>query len=214
MSRKTITYDIKLVDSIYRRNNDAMLRLAKRNLENNKLDLDNYIKKIFITKGKEIDKDLFSELSNIDWIFLNSIFLALFSNFENLIYKLTRIVEHKHPTKIEIEDIKGHGYVDRYRKYMHLVADIKSAESDELWSELNIYKLVRNKIAHEGGYLNRNPKTKFENRKEFRYLIDNKVLLAGTFGHIRIRETHFLEKFCDLTNQILNKLFTEIERMK
>jgi hypothetical protein len=131
-----------------------------------------------------------------------------------MIYKLARIVEERHPDKIEIDDIKGNGYVDQYRKYMYLVGKIASAEKDQLWDELDIYKLVRNKLAHEGGYLNRNTKTKLEDRKEFRYLIDNKVLLAGTLGHIRIRETHFLEKFCSLTNQVLDKLFDEIEQLK
>jgi hypothetical protein len=211
MSRKTVSYDIKLVNSIYRRNNDTLIRLAKRNLESNKLEFESYIRNLIDTKGREADDNLFAELSNIDWIFLNSIFLALFTNFENLIFKLAKIVENQNSGIIEIEDIKGQGYVDQYRKFMHLVGKIDSAKKDDMWDELDIYKLVRNKLAHEGGHFIRSEKSKLEDKREFKYLIDNKVLLAGTFGHIRIRETYFLEKFCKLTNQLLDRLLNEIE---
>jgi hypothetical protein len=128
MSRKTVSYDIKLVNSIYRRNNDTLIRLAKRNLESNKLEFESYIRNLIDTKGREADDNLFAELSNIDWIFLNSIFLALFTNFENLIFKLAKIVENQNSGIIEIEDIKGQGYVDQYRKFMHLVGKIDSAK--------------------------------------------------------------------------------------
>ncbi|QSE97240.1 hypothetical protein [Fulvivirga lutea] len=198
------------MNSIYRSNNDALIRLAKKTIENNKTEFDAYIKNLIASKGAQADNELFSELSNIDWIFLNSIFLALYSNFENLIYKLARIVENQNSGQIGIEDIRGQGYIDQYRKYMHLVGKIESAKKDEMWDELDIYRLVRNKLTHEGGYFNKSLKSKLEDKKGFKYLIDNKVLLAGTFGHIRLRETFFLEKFCGLTNKLLDRLLKDI----
>lgn len=210
MTRGIISYDIKLVNSIYRSNNDALIRLAKKTLENNKSEFDKHIKILIDSKGAQADNELFTELSNIDWIFLNSIFLALYTNFENLVYQLARIVEDQNSGQIGLEDIRGKGYVDQYRKYMHLVGNIDSAKKDEMWGELEIYRLVRNKLAHEGGYLNKSLKSKLEDRKEFKYLIDNKVLLAGTFGHIRLRELFFLEKFSDLTNKLLDRLLNDI----
>lgn len=204
-------YDITLVNSLYRSGNDILIRLAKRNVANNQVEFDKYIETLIQTKGLNANNDLFSELCNIDWIFLNSVFIALFSNFENLISKLAQVVASDCDSNITINDIKGKGYIDQYRKYMFLVGKIKSAETNSLWSELDIYKLVRNKLAHEDGHLIRNLSTKLESRKEFKYLIENKVILAGPLGHIRIRETYFLERFCNLTNGLLDNLLQDIE---
>jgi hypothetical protein len=213
MSRKTISYDIKLVKSFYKSDNDALIRLAEKTLVNNKNEFDAYIKKSINSIDTHLDSILISELSNIDWIFLNSIYLTLYTNFENLVYEIARIVEERKESAIGIEDIKGYGYVDQYRKYMHLVGGIKSAQKDCNWDELDIYRLVRNKLTHEDGFLNKNLKCNIQEKKEFQYLIKNKVLLAGTFGHIRIREIFFLNKFCTLTNKLLDSLVSDIESL-
>ena len=63
MSRDAISYDIKLVNSIYRRNNDALIRLAKRTLENNKNEFDLYLKNLIASKNVKADNKLFAELS-------------------------------------------------------------------------------------------------------------------------------------------------------
>lgn len=127
-----------------------------------------------------------------------------------MISQLANIVEHNN--SIKIEDIKGNGYIDQYRKYLYLVANIKSAKKNDTWDELDIYKLVRNKLTHADGYLSKNIESKIEDRKEFKYLIENKVVLAGSFGIIRIKEMHFLEKFSELTNKLLDELVVDIEK--
>jgi hypothetical protein len=198
------------VNSIYRSNNEALIRLAEKTLLNNKIEFDEYIKNLVKSSGSKADIEISSVLSNFDWIFLNSIYLALYTNFENLVYQLARIFEDRNSVLIGIEDIRGQGYVDQYRKYLHLVGKIDSAKKDEMWDELEIYRLIRNKLAHEGGNFNKSLKSILEDKKEFNYLIDNKVLLAGKFGQIRLRELFFLEKFCNLTNKILDRLLKDI----
>lgn len=210
MDRGTISYDINLVNSIYRSNNDALLRVAKKNLKKNKIEFDTYLENLVDSKGTKADDKLFNELSNIDWIFLNSIFLALYSNFENMIYKLATIVEDQSSDSRKIDHFKGNGYIDKYRKYMEVVGKLESAKKNDVWDEVFIYRLIRNKLAHEGGYFNRKLIPKLEEKKEFMFLINNKVLLAGKFRHIRLREAFFLEKFCDLTNQLLDRLVSDI----
>ncbi len=130
-----------------------------------------------------------------------------------MLFKLARIVEGRIPNTIKIEDIKGQGYLDRYRKFLELEGNIQVAKKSQLWNEIDIYKLVRNKLTHEGGYLHRNKKSKIEGRSEFKYLIENKVLLAGSYGHIRIRETYFLEKFVTITAEISDALTKEIDKV-
>lgn len=210
MAKRTLMYDIKLVNELYKSGNSILLKSAKRNLEWNNVEFENYINNLIKTEGKESNIDYFSDLCNINWILLNSIFLSLFSNFENLISQLACIVEQNHSTKIE--GIKGDGYIDQFRNYLYLIANIKSAKKNDTWDELNIYKLVRNKLIHEGGYLSKNIESKIEDKKEFKYLIENKVVLAGSFGIIRIKEMHFLEKFSDLTNKLLDELVVDIEK--
>jgi hypothetical protein len=165
MSKKTISYDIQLVKSLYKSNNDALIRVAEEALNNKKNELETYIKGLTNSNDSELDKDLFSELCNIDWILLNSIFLALFSNFENSVYQIAKFVEDRNRKEIGIQDIKGHGYLDQYRKYLHLIGGIISAEKNNIWNEIDTFKLVRNKLVHEGGYLIKNSNQKLENNR-------------------------------------------------
>lgn len=210
MAKRTLMYDIKLVNELYKSGNSILLKSAKRNLEWNNVEFENYINNLVKTRGQESNIDYFNELCNINWILLNSIFLSLFSNFENLISQLASIVEQNH--SIKIVDIKGNGYIDQYRKYLYLIANIKSAKKNDTWDELDIYKLVRNKLTHEDGNLIKNIESKIEDREEFKFLIENKVVLAGSFGIIRIKEMHFLEKFSELTNKLLDELVVDIEK--
>ena len=214
MKKSKITYDLNLVNSIYKSNNEILIKLSKKNVEWNKAKFDEFIQASVNNpksgRNNTSENDL-SELMNIDWIFLNSIFISLFSNFENHISKLAKIVEDRIKSDIKINDIKGNGHIDQYRKYMHLFGEIKSAKRNKTWAEIDIFKLVRNKLAHEGGYLNTNPNSKLEDQYGFQFLIENKVLLAGTLGHIRIRETFFLEKFVKITAKLSDQLKPEIE---
>lgn len=214
--KNEITHDIKLVTSIYESNNATLIKISKQNLESNKEAFDEFIKdsiKKSWSGVKDIDSEDLAELMNIDWVFLNSIYLSLFTNFENLISKLASIVEDRIQCEIKIKDIKGNGHIDQYRKYMELIGKINSAKRNQYWEQIDIFKLVRNKITHEGGHLIKKPKSKLENHPAFNFLIDNKVLLAGSLGHIRIRETFFLEKFASLTSKLCDELKQEIEKI-
>lgn len=211
-----ITYDINLVTSLYESNNNTLIKLSKQNLELNRIAYDEFMRdtiKRSLSGINELNSGELAELMNIDWLFLNSIYLSLFTNFENLILKLASIVEDRAQSEIKINDIKGNGYIDQYRKYMSLIGKIKSAKRSSEWEEIDTFKLVRNRITHEGGHLITNPKSKVENHSAYKFLIDNKVLLAGSLGHIRIRETFFLEKFISITSKLSNQLKKEIEKM-
>ena len=203
---------LKLTDSNYKRNNIILLRLAKKNLENFQSEFKKFtqnIDKQASSDPMKYDIEL-AEVLTIDGVFLNSIFISIFTNFENLIFKLARIVEVRTSSAIKIEDIRGNGYIDQYRKFMHLVGKIQSAEKNEIWEEIDIYKLVRNKLVHDGGYLHSSTKSRIEDRKEFQYLEANKVPI-GSSGRIKIREIYILEKFSGLTNNLLDRLKKDIE---
>lgn len=210
-----IESNINFVTTIYERNNSTLLKISKQNILSNKQTFDIFLKKIIEKNPKTPYNDLskLPELMNIDWIFLNSIYLSLFTNFENLISKLASIVEDKTQSEKKIQNIKGHGYIDRYRKYMELVGNLNSAKKNKNWNEIDSFKLVRNKITHNGGYLITNPQSTLANHPKFNFLIENKVLLAGSLGHIRIRETFFLEKLASLTSKLSRELREDIDKM-
>jgi len=217
MKNSKITYDLNLTNLLYKSNNEILIKLSIKNLDWNKAEFDKFIQtSVNRAKSgrKSIPENDLSELMNIDWIFLNSIFISLFTNFENHISKLANIVEDKIKSEIKINDIKGNGYIDKYRKYLYLIGKINSAKRNKTWDEIDIFKLTRNKLSHRGGYFNTNPNSKLEDQHGFQFLIDNKVLLAGSLGHIRIRETFFLEKFVKMTAKLSDQLKHEIERIE
>lgn len=160
-----------------------------------------------------MDQDL-SELMHIDWIFLNSIYISLFTNFENQVAKLASIVEGRIGSDERIKNIKANGYIEQYRKFMYSVGGIKNAQKNRGWREIDVFRLVRNKLVHNKGLLNSNPSEKLEDRTEYQFLVDNKVNLAGSLGHIRIRETYFLEKFVTVSSKLCDELKLEVERLE
>lgn len=208
MSKKNIKFDLEMIALLYKRNNDALLKLTNKSIENNNKEFKEYL---INQKSVDYDMELLAEFSNIEWIFLNSIFLSLYTNFENTVYKLAKVVENKNLGEIKIDDIKGRGYIDQYRKFMFLIGKINSTKDSDLWNEIDVHKLVRNKLVHESGFLSQN--TRIEEKKEFDYLIKNNVILAGKFGHIRIRDISFLKKFCELSSQLIDNLINDIKKI-
>jgi len=205
---------LNLNNYIFKSNNNVLIKISKKNLNLNKISFDKYIdsliKNDYELNNSKYDDEL-SELSNIDWLFLNSIYVAIYSNFENHISNIAKFIENYSNTKIKINDIKGEGHIDKFRKYINLIGNIQSAEKNEMWKEIDIYRLVRNKLVHNGGYLISNRKSKLENHQYYDFLIENKVILAGSKGNIRIREIFFLEKFSNSISKLSDLILQDIK---
>jgi hypothetical protein len=55
------------------------------------------------------------------------------------------------------------------------------------------------------------PTKKLENHECFKFLSRHKVIMAGSFGHIRIKDLSFISTFCELISNLSDKLTSEID---
>lgn len=216
MNASKISFDLDLSNSIYKSNNNALIEVSNRNLEHFKQEFENYIQALLEDRRQKFEEAAslnLSDIMNIEWILLNSIYISLFANFENHISELASIVEDRSTSQVRVQDIKGQGYIDQYRQYIHLIGKIKCAERNPTWGEIDIFRITRNKLVHNHGYFNPNPKNDLTKQPGYEFLIKNKVLLAGPLGHIRIREIYFLEKFVLLVNNLSDQIKQEINNL-
>ncbi|MDT0295895.1 hypothetical protein RLT85_14780 [Mesonia ostreae] len=91
-----------------------------------------------------------SEFPNI----LNqSIYLTIYSTFENKFFSLCEWCQNVENLKIGPKDINGQGYIGQCRKYITNVLDVNLDDLNETWVEIKKYQLIRNSIAHNNGIL-------------------------------------------------------------
>lgn len=91
-----------------------------------------------------------SEFPNI----LNqSIYLTIYSTFENEFFKLCEWCQNTENLKIGPKDIKGEGYIGQCRKFVTNVLKVNLDDLNEKWAEIKKYQLIRNSIAHNNGII-------------------------------------------------------------
>jgi hypothetical protein len=89
-----------------------------------------------------------SEFPNI----LNqSIYLTVYSTFENEFFTLCEVCQEVENLKIGPRDIKGQDNIGQCRKYCVKVLNINFDSLNEKWAEIRKYQLIRNSIAHNNG---------------------------------------------------------------
>lgn len=89
-----------------------------------------------------------SEFPNI----LNqSIYLTVYSTFENDFFTLCEACQEIEDLKIGPRDIKGQNYLEKCRKYCTKFLNIDLNSLNEKWVEIRKYQLIRNSIAHNNG---------------------------------------------------------------
>jgi hypothetical protein len=91
-----------------------------------------------------------SEFPNI----LNqSIYLTIYSTFENEFFELCEWCQKAENLKIGPKDIKEQGYIGQCRKYITKVLNVNLDNLNEKWIEIKKYQLIRNSIAHNNGII-------------------------------------------------------------
>ena len=216
-TKNKISYDLDLSNSIFKANLESLIGISRENVKLIAKKNDDFIKEITEWDYNEhpVPDNYFhhkgADLANIDWLLLNSIFIASYSYFEYHLYSLARIVEDRIPDKVKIKDLNGKG-IYQYRKYLHLIGKLTSAEKNSDWQNIDKFQVVRNKLAHNGGMIITDPtKTKeLEKDELFKFLSKHGVVMEGSFGIIRIKDTKFIEAFDKLTGDISDNLTKEI----
>ncbi len=85
--------------------------------------------------------------------FRYSFFLRYYALFEShLRYICERIAQEKN-LELKLQDIRGKSFLDRFNKYIALVANLNPVRSHQSWDEICIYAQIRNIIIHNNGNL-------------------------------------------------------------
>ncbi|MBO0341051.1 hypothetical protein [Flagellimonas profundi] len=91
-----------------------------------------------------------SEFPNI----LNqSVYLTIYSTFENEFFKLCEWCRRAENIKIGPKDIKDLNYIGQCRKFVMKVLDVNLDNLNEKWAEIRKYQIIRNSIAHNNGVI-------------------------------------------------------------
>lgn len=216
MCAKSITFDLELSNKIFKANLKSLIDISAENI----VILSQQNIEYFITsgqktkEGKETETDWFdkgSHFANAEWLLLNSIYISFCSFFEHHLFALAKVVEERTSSKIKINDMSGTG-INKFAAYLNLVGEIQHADrSNTLWQVIQKYQKVRNIIVHNGGIMVSDLNRQLEDHELFNFLKSHGVVMAGSLGHIRIRNVSFLESFAKTTYLISDNLTEEID---
>lgn len=142
---------------------------------------------------------------HFNWILLHSLFISGFAHFENFLRSIAESIEKQEENKIKLNDIKGNGDVDTYRKYIHLIGKISFANNgSHKWRRIIEYKDIRNDIIHRSGRIKRPNE-----------LMNKFCLFFGPSKKlIRIKNIQFFEAFAEDSTQYMESIVAGIKTRK
>jgi len=154
-----------------------------------------------------------SHLNNIEWLFLNSIFVTMYASFEHFLMKVASTLEWQPGIHIKLAHISGRGILEQYTNYLHLVGGLINASRERSpWGRMAHYQNIRNLLAHNGGIMQENSDKPLEKHKDFKFLQHEDVVMASGVGMIRIRNKKILESFAKDTTLLTNNLLNEFNQ--
>lgn len=194
---------------------ELSLSIYKSNI-NSLITIYNDSKEISLKRAQEVQRKSFSEpltddlfkqlafyLSHFDWLLLQSLFISGFTYYENYMKGIAEKIQEIKGDKIKLNDIKGDGYLDTYRKYIFLIGDIQKANSGRMeWQTILEYKTIRNAIIHEDGAI----------IKKLNKIKAVNIYFGQGEKHIRIRNIQFLEDFVKTSIEYMESIALEATR--
>ena len=155
------------------------------------------------SKWTSTEFELFSHYENhFEWLLIHSLFISAYSYFENFMFSIAKQIEKKTKSKIKLNDIRGNGDLDCYRKYINKIGEIEKAKNDSKnWNQISEFKAIRNSIIHNYGTMD----------KKVNLIKKYDLYFGPSEKMIRIRNIKFLEDFCSLSIQYMNEIVNEIK---
>lgn len=146
-----------------------------------------------------------SEFPNI----LNqSIYLTVYSTFENEFFELCEWCQKAENLQIGPKDIKEQGYIGQCRKYVTKVLNVNLDTLNEKWKEIKKYQLIRNSIAHKNGIINspQDDILKFiEKSNGISFEIEKSSIKIESIEFLKI----MIDKLTDFLSETAEKIMTE-----
>lgn len=208
-----MTFDLTLSNALYKKNIASYLRIAGDSLKMIEDQNDEFIQHLandVFGQGDWLEES--SYLQNVNWLFLNSVYITLFSSFEHFLLKVSKTIEAIPGMKIQLKHMGGSAILDKYVNYIYLVGGIESANASKSpWDKVAQFKAVRNLLVHNGGIMQDTNHPELEKHKNFKFLKNHDVIMAGSFGLIRVRNLNILEAFSKITTKISDDILVEFQ---
>ncbi|MBD0825503.1 hypothetical protein [Aestuariibaculum marinum] len=139
---------------------------------------------------------------HFEWLLIHSLFISAYSYFENFMFSIARQIEKKTESEIKLNDIRGKGDLDCYRKYINKIGEIKAAKNDSKnWNQISEFKAIRNSIIHKYGVMD----------KKVNLIKKYDLYFGPSEKMIRVKNIKFLEDFCALSIEYMNEIVNEIK---
>ncbi|MFB6307596.1 MAG: hypothetical protein ABEH43_11550 [Flavobacteriales bacterium] len=123
------------------------------------------------------------------YTFRNSVLITSFSFFDKKLKEMCVYMQDMGKKKIKLDEIKGKNSLDRYRKYLIKVCDVRVDKIDDNWSRIINYWNMRNIIIHNNGIVDK------KNDKKVRTFVNSeKELEINKDGYLFIKSSAFLNK--------------------
>ncbi|WP_417800755.1 hypothetical protein [Tenacibaculum sp.] len=147
-----------------------------------------------------------SEFPNI----LNkSVYLTIYSMFENEFTKLCEWCQHSENLSLGPKDLKGGNYIGQCRNYIIKVLNVNLENLKEQWNKIGNYQQIRNVIAHNNGIV------KLTNKEIPKFVNKTKgISIEQKTSEIQIESIDFLIDFIDHLVGFLNETIEEIVNQK
>ena len=205
--------DLTLSNKLYKKNLQSYLKISEDNIkliEDQNKDFYERLNDKAWNNDDWLDES--AHLNNITWLFLNAMYITLYSSFEHFLFKVAKKIESTPGRKIQLKHIGGTATLDKYTNYIHLVGEMDSTDrSKSPWDKIVQFKAVRNLLVHNGGIMQETTNAPLEKHTNFAFLKSHDVIMAGSFGLIRIRNLKILKAFSDTTTKISNNIVTEFQ---
>jgi hypothetical protein len=130
-----------------------------------------------------------------------SLFITLYSYFENQLISICNEQQEIKNSSISISDLRGNG-IEKAQKYFKKVLSIEFPDSTKEWVLLKKYNSIRNCIVHNQGDVNVYNDTKTLNNiiTDFSYISTNR-------DDIILLQKEFCYEFLQLVRTFLSKLY-------
>ena len=222
---KAMLKDIGLSFEIYRKNVESLISIHEDTAairEAKVIQLDREIEEWSANNtGRPVDEigsirdewleEYFHYKHHFDYLLLHSLYISIFSMFENHLHRMVEILYKGAAPLIKPQDMKGNGEIDTLRKYISIVFDLKSASSDlASWGDILEYKAIRNALVHSGCRLNRELKPSKDKVRGYRKVIEHDIWHSSEAIYLRMRNEKPLKGFIESSLNFLTGIQEEL----
>lgn len=216
--------NIKLSNTIYILNSKGLIQVLKDSENIRKLKIEDIESKIQqgaqtnipINGVEDAKSEIFDDYNHYkhhaDYLLIHSIFIALYSHFENHLKSLCIYLESFNNQRIVKNSNRGNSYIEKAVQSIEGYIDVKfDYEISTIFNLILDFKEIRNSIVHRGSILNKKGELPLESVKGYNLLVKHGIWHSSPNLYLRIKQHSFLEEFVSCTVQFSNEIVKKIE---